>query len=582
MNLHEQKLIVETLVASPEVFARCVGIIRPEFFDLEYQRPIAYLLDYYSQYSSIPSLKSVQAKFNTHKFEERGFVTTTDEESTCDEVELFCRQRALYEAIKKSTALIAESDHKSFEKVEVLVQDALSVSLTKDLGIDMYDDPYNKLMSMRDTQKYEPTHIKELDAALGGGLARKQTTLFSANSGGGKSIMMANIGANYARESGMHVVLISLELSQEMIFIRNSAIMTGYKAATWQDNIDEIAESLEQQKDAGGGSFIIKRMPNGSSANDIRSYLKQYETVYKRKPDVLIVDYLDLMSPNGGIKNMNISEQDKFKSEQLAELGHTYNCVVVSASQQNRDAIKSNAPDQSVIAGGLTKVNTVDNYISILMTPEMRLQGIMQIHFLKTRSSSAVGSMRELAYNPDTLQVADDPSGFHRNNIMQITSKRKSPTLNAVATEGVQIPNATEMPDANHDNGVVGDLLEYGDPKEEKKPRESTKTSPKNSVRKPLALDDDDDSPPWDSFANVSTDEPEKKEEPVQKKDDKPKERKPPAEKKPPLQIVDDLSVIEEKPKVKESKLVLDGGRSVDTLVGLLTGINGDEYSGTY
>ena len=76
-------------------------------------------------------------------------------------------------------------------------------------------------------------------------------------------------------------------------------------------------------------------------------------------------------------------------------------------------------PDQSIIAGGISKINTVDNYISIYMSPEMRLKGEMLLYYLKTRSSSAVGSMTQLAFNPDNLIISDNKDYIEHEESVQ-------------------------------------------------------------------------------------------------------------------------------------------------------------------
>jgi archaellum biogenesis ATPase FlaH len=317
----------------------------------------------------------------------------------------------------------------------------------------MFNNPEERLKSLIDTQVYIPTGIDSIDIPLGGGLARKQVTLFSANSGGGKSIMMANIGANYAKR-GYRVLLLSLELSEEMIFLRNTAIMCGVKAMEWKENIPNISNVLNNQSQ-NGGSFLIKRIPNGSSSNDILAYLKHYELTFKAKPDVILVDYMDLLTPNGGIGKMTVSEQDKFKSEQLAEVAFKYDAIMLSASQQNREALRLSSPDQGVIAGGISKVNTVDNYISIYMDPKMRIQGDMIIYFLKTRSSSAVGSSKQLHFNADTLQITD--THVKPTDIMMIPSKKNK--LKNELTDEISFPGiTTEEP-------ILGEseIINYGD-----------------------------------------------------------------------------------------------------------------------
>ena len=489
MNSNEQKLTIETLLSSKDVFSRCIGIIKAEYFDPQYRPTIQYVHEYFEKYHNIPSVKALNAKFPEMAYEGAEYIPTHEQQSTCDEIEMFCQQQALYAAIEQSIPLALSKDRKSFESIHQLVQAALEVTLQKDVGIDMFDNPEERMRRLVDAQIYEPTGINGIDEPLGGGLARKQFTLFSANSGGGKSIMMANIGANYAKR-GYRVLLLSLELSEDMIFLRNTAIMTGVKAMDWKDNIPDIAQKLEEQS-TNGGSFLIKRIPNGSSANDIRAYLKHYELTFKAKPDVIIVDYLDLLSPNGGVgKSMGVSEQDKLKSEQLAEVAYVYNAIMISASQQNREALRLTSPDQGVIAGGITKVNTVDNYISIFMDPAMRVQGDMIIYFLKTRSSSAVGTSKQLKFNADTLQITDGNAPTIRD-IMAIPSKKKK--ANATTALELNLPGISaddhNSDDTQEDNDGQA-ILSYND-------------SPK--------VKEEDDLPPWD----VPT---ESKEEPVVEK----------------------------------------------------------------
>ncbi len=455
MNSNEQKLTIENLLSSKDVFSRCIGIIKPEYFDPEYRPSVQYITEYFEKYHNIPSSKALNAKFPEMNYEYREFIPSSEEQSTCDDIELFCKQQALFSAIEEAIPKATSKDTKSFESILHSIQSALEVSLTRDVGVEMFEDPEKRLRELVDSQIYEPCGIEGIDEPLGGGFARKQFTLFSANSGGGKSIMLANIGANYAKR-GYRVLLLSLELSENMIFLRNTAIMCGVKAMEWKENIPQIAQKLNEQAQ-NGGSFLIKRIPNGSSANDIRAYLKHYELTFKAKPDVIIVDYLDLMTPNGGVKNMGISEQDKMKSEQLAEVAYVTDAIMLSASQQNREALRMASPDQGVIAGGITKVNTVDNYISIFMDPAMRLQGDMIIYFLKTRSSSAVGTSKQLKFDADTLTITD---GKHQpKDIMAIQSKKKKlqQEVSALKLPGT---DAYTADDAQEDNNIR-DVLEY-------------------------------------------------------------------------------------------------------------------------
>ena len=63
--------------------------------------------------------------------------------------------------------------------------------------------------------------------------------------------------------------------------------------------------------------------------------------------------------------------------------------------------------DPSHIAGGISKVNTADNVIGIFTSAAMKESGRYQIQFMKTRSSSGVGSSVDLAFNNKSLRISD-------------------------------------------------------------------------------------------------------------------------------------------------------------------------------
>jgi replicative DNA helicase len=149
-------------------------------------------------------------------------------------------------------------------------------------------------------------------------------------------------------------------------------------------------------------------MPTGKNANDIRSYLKEYEIKTGKKVDVLLVDYLDLMHPIAAkISAENLFVKDKYVSEELRNLAMELNTIFVTASQLNRSSVEEIEFDHSHISGGISKINTADNLIGIFTSRAMRERGRYQIQLMKTRSSSGVGQKIDLAFDVDTLRITD-------------------------------------------------------------------------------------------------------------------------------------------------------------------------------
>jgi hypothetical protein len=189
----------------------------------------------------------------------------------------------------------------------------------------------------------------------------------------------------------------------------------------------------------------IKYMPSGKNCNDIRAYLKEYQVKKGVKPDVLLIDYLDLMMPlSVKVSPSDLFVKDKYVSEEIRNLAMETQCVTVTASQLNRAAVEEIEFDHSHISGGLSKIMTADNVIGIFTSRAMKERGRYQIQFMKTRSSSGVGQKVDLEFNVDTLRITDlgeeEESSFSQQKAqsqssMMNTFKRTSVVSTATADE---------------------------------------------------------------------------------------------------------------------------------------------------
>ena len=151
----------------------------------------------------------------------------------------------------------------------------------------------DRLEQQRSTPMRITTGYPKLDDELGGGLARKEIVLLSANSGGGKSITLANLAKNLLSQK-LNVLYISLELSEETIAQRFDTMFTGIPSILLNDKYKDVANSLIQLSD-NMGKLKIKHFASGTNSNALRAYLKEFELQYRFIPDVLIIDYLDIL-----------------------------------------------------------------------------------------------------------------------------------------------------------------------------------------------------------------------------------------------------------------------------------------------
>ena len=388
------------MLSSVDVFSKCQGIMEGAYFEPEIARAIVFSKEYYNQYHTIPSVETIKAE--TGMLFTLKALTADEIEYTTNELEKYCKYKALEKAIIESVDYVKAGDS---GKVQELIENAIKVGLNKDLGLRYFEDPAARLKRMMEEPPVISTGWKDIDDALFGGFSRKELLLVSANSGGGKSITLSNMGFN-SLQQGLNVLYISLELSEDVIAQRFDTMYTGVSRKNWKDHTNEIITGLQiANDDPNIGILDIVQMVSGTTANDIRAYLNNYFSYYKYMPDVLILDYLDKMGPN---QKMNISDvwnKDKLCSEQLRDIGVDHNMAILTASQLNRDAVKATTHDHTHIAGGISKINECDIYWSILLDEIKRAEGICEFHFQKTRNSDGVGKRVVLKWDYKYLRI---------------------------------------------------------------------------------------------------------------------------------------------------------------------------------
>ncbi len=396
-----QKLYLEMFLSDAETFSRCQNIFDPLNFDQRLQDTARFINKYVDQYKIIPDVTIVNAECD--KDFQQVELPKENYDWLMDEFERFSRHKGLERAIIKSSDLLEDGNYGPVEK---LVKDAIQISLNKDMGTDYFADPRGRLEKLKGSNGQISTGWPSVDKKLYGGFNRGELNIFCAASGGGKSLFLANLGVNWAL-AGLNVIYLTFELSEELVSMRLDSMMTGISTREVFKQIDDV-ELKVKMMEKRAGNFQIKYMPSGKNCNDIRAYLKEYQVKTGLKPDVILIDYLDLMMPlSVKVSPSDLFVKDKYVSEEIRNLAMETKCITVTASQLNRSAVEEIEFDHSHISGGLSKIMTADNVIGIFTSRAMKERGRYQIQFMKTRSSSGVGQKVDLEFNVETLRISD-------------------------------------------------------------------------------------------------------------------------------------------------------------------------------
>jgi len=397
-----QKLFLEMMLNDAESYVRVQNIFNANNFDKSLREAAKFIESHTGEYNTMPTVEQVNAATNS-KLKAVKEVNDGHYEWFLDEFEKFTRRQELERAILKSADLLEKG---TYEPVEKLIKDAVQISLTKDLGIEYWDDPRARLMALKDNNGQVSTGWPALDKKLFGGFNRGELNIFAGGSGSGKSLFMQNLAVNWSM-AGLNGVYVTLELSEGLCAMRIDSMVTDVPSKEIFKDLDTVEMKIGMTSKKAG-SMRIKYLPAQSNINDIRAYLKELQVKIGKKLDYICVDYLDLLMPVSAKVSPNDQFiKDKYVSEELRNLAKEMDFVMVTASQLNRAAVEEIEFDHSHIAGGISKINTADNVIGIFTSRAMRERGRYQIQFMKTRSSAGVGQKVDLEYDQNSLRIRE-------------------------------------------------------------------------------------------------------------------------------------------------------------------------------
>jgi KaiC/GvpD/RAD55 family RecA-like ATPase len=430
-GLEVQKLFLEMMLHDAESYVRVQNIYNPENFDRSLRPAAEFIKRHCNDHKTMPVAEQISASTGI-KLQQIPDLNEEHFSWFMEEFESFTKRQELERAILKAADMLEKGD---FDPVEKLIKDAVQISLTKDMGIDYFEDPKARINRYFNSGGQVSTGWPSLDKILYGGFSRGELNVFAGGSGSGKSLVMMNIALSWL-QAGLSGVYVSLELSEELCSLRTDAMLAGMSTKEIRRDIDQ-AELKVKLYGKKSGQYRVKALPAQSNINDIRAYLKEVQVQTGIRIDFVMVDYLDLLMPvSAKVSPNDLFVKDKYVSEELRNLAKELNVLFVTASQLNRSAVEEIEFDHSHISGGISKINTADNVFGIFTSRAMRERGKYQIQCMKSRSSTGVGMKIDLDYNIETMRITDPGeeagpvNSFGRGNLMD-SIKAKSSMINS-------------------------------------------------------------------------------------------------------------------------------------------------------
>lgn len=427
LNVLSERDLIIGLIVSEKFCREICPILNPRLLEIEYTRIVAgWIKDFYSNFKKVPQkdiLKIYRAHCDEIPDEDLQDNILSFIEKVCrdyDDIKNFNDEYMLQQAVlylKGRSLKNLSEDIDSFlstgniEKAESRIIKYKSVEKNSGKAVSLLHNKEAIINSF--TQ--DDDLLFRFPGAYGsvvGDVHREDFISYLAPMKRGKSFILIDAGVT-ALQKGLKVVHVSLEMSESQMLKRYWTALSGQL----NKSKDDISYSFFEKND--DGKFEIKYKTISRKAVSI-SEVENKQNSFKRLfrggdirvlvapaygwtvekleseldilvqqenyiPDVIIVDYADIMAP---------SEKSDYRNQldgiwkRLRGLAQKRKAVVFTASQSGRASINKNV-DSKDIAEDIRKLAHITSMVSLNQTPIEKKDGILRLKQLAVREGES-------------------------------------------------------------------------------------------------------------------------------------------------------------------------------------------------
>ena len=413
--------VISVLLTHKDFLTNIHDIISEEYFQNQsHQWIIKEILKYYDKYHTTISLDILKVELKKidnevlkisikEQLREAYEASNEDLEYVREEFATFCKNQQLKSALLSSVDLLKAGD---YDSIKMMVENALKAGQDKNVGHE-----YNKDVESRYREDHRttiPTPWDRINELLQGGLGNGDFGLIFGNPGGGKSWSLVALGG-YAVRLGFNVVHYTLELGEAYVGRRYDAFFSKIPVDKITQNRDKIEEIVPELP----GELIIKEFPTGKATiNTVESHIKKI-TDLGMKPDLVIIDYVDLLSTRKRTADRKGEIDDIYTSTK--GLARELDIPIWSVSQVNRAGAKDDIVEGDKAAGSYDKIMITDVCISLSRKRKDKVNGTGRFHIMKNRygmdgltfgvkADTSTGHFEVHDYDPDEEFEAETTS----------------------------------------------------------------------------------------------------------------------------------------------------------------------------
>jgi replicative DNA helicase len=305
------------------------------------------------------------------------------------ETEKFCKDKAIYNAILSSIAIIDGRDKgKSEDGIPQLLQDALGVCFDNNVGHDYIDSADKRYEYYHRVETRVPFDLDYFNKITNGGMPNKTLNVCLAGTGVGKSLFMCHVAASVLAQN-KNVLYITLEMAEERIAERIDANLMNITMDQLKDLPKAIFDSrIEKIRGKTEGTLIIKEYPTtGAHTGHFKALLNELQLKKQFKPDIIIIDYLNICASSRFKAGSNINSYTLIKSiaEELRGLAVEENLPILSATQTTRSGYGNTDVELTDTSESFGLPATVDFMFALISTEELEQMNQIMVKQLKNR-----------------------------------------------------------------------------------------------------------------------------------------------------------------------------------------------------
>jgi KaiC/GvpD/RAD55 family RecA-like ATPase len=315
--------------------------------------------------------------------------SNTDQDWLNDATEKFCQERAVHNALMESILIMDGKSKHDKGMIPKILTDALAVTFDPNVGHDYLEDSDERFAYYHRKSKKYPFDIDYFNKITGGGLEPKTLNVILAGTNVGKTLMMCHFAAAWLAQH-FNVLYITMEMSQEKISQRIDANLMDI---TIDDLMmlpkDQFDKRINKMKEKYKGKLIVKEYPTASAgSNHFRALMNELLMKKKFKPDVVIIDYINICTSARVKMGNNVNSYTLIKSiaEELRGLAVEFNMPVLSATQTTRSGYSNSDPDMTDTSESWGLPQTVDEMWVATSSEELAKLNQLCIKRLKSRS----------------------------------------------------------------------------------------------------------------------------------------------------------------------------------------------------